>query len=294
MLKKIFITGASGQLGNSVLNQLNRKFELLATDININQHDTFNIPFSILDITNIENIKNVLSKFNPDVIINLAAFTDVDGCELNPKKAYLLNTKSVEMLAKDFGGQFIQISTDYIFDGNNGPYSEDDVTNPISIYGKTKLEAEKVLHDLKINYCIIRTNILFDYHYGTQASFLKWVVDSLQSGKAINIVNDQWNNPTWTVNLAEFIELVIDKNVKGIYNYGGADYLNRLEFAQIISNIFNLDKTLISPISTGSLNQIAPRPLKGGLKIDKIKREFDINGVDLEYSLKMIKSRLQE
>lgn len=293
MLKKILITGASGQLGNAVLNQLSRKYDLLATDITSIQQDNLNFPFSILDITNIENIKNVLSKFHPDVVVNLAAYTDVDGCELNPERAHLLNTKSAEMLARNFDGQFIQISTDYIFDGNNGPYSENDTTNPLSIYGKTKLNAEKVLQDLNINYCIVRTNVLFDYYKGTQASFIKWVVDSLQSGNAINIVNDQWNNPTWTVNLAEFIELVIAKNVKGIYNYGGANYLNRLEFAQIIADIFNLDKTLISPISTASLNQIAPRPLRGGLKIEKIKREFDINSIDLEYSLKMVKSRLK-
>lgn len=293
MLKKILITGANGQLGNSVLTQLSGKFNILATDI-INNIGATNISYKVLDITNFRQIHNTLSSFNPDIIINLAAFTDVDGCELNPDKAYLLNTKSVEMLTRNFDGLFIQISTDYIFDGNNGPYSEDDVTNPLSIYGKTKLSAENALQDLDNTYCIIRTNVLFDYYPRTKASYIKWVVDSLHSGKSINIVNDQWNNPTWTVNLAEFIELVIDKNVKGVYNYGGADYLNRLEFAQIIASVFNLDKTLISPISTASLKQIAPRPLKGGLKIDKIKREFDINCVDLEYILNMIKSRLKE
>jgi len=291
MSKNILITGASGQLGNSVLKQLYGKYELLATDINTNK---LNIPFEVLDITNLEQIKSTLANFNPDVIINLAAFTDVDGCELNPDKAYLLNAKSVEMLSNNFDGQFIQISTDYVFDGYNGPYNEGDNTNPLSIYGKTKLEAEKILQDNINNWCILRTNVLFDYYYNTEASFIKWIIDSLKANKSINVVADQWNNPTWTQNLAEISELVINKNVTGLYNYGGADYLNRFEFAQVITDIFNLDKTLISPISTKSLNQAAPRPLKGGLKIEKIEKEFDVQCIDLKTSLSMIKSRLTE
>ena len=181
-----------------------------------------------------------------------------------------------------------------MFDGYNGPYSEDDNTNPLSIYGKTKLEAENILQESRINWCILRTNVLFDYYINTEASFIKWIIDSLKSNKSINVVDDQWNNPTWTQNLAEIIELVINKNVTGLYNYGGADYLNRFEFAQIIADIFNLDKTLISPISTKSLNQAAPRPLKGGLKIAKIEQEFDVQCIDLKTSLSMIKSRLTE
>jgi len=294
MSKRILITGASGQLGNSVVNQLFGKYELLATDISNNKFNTLNIPFSILDITDIEQIKNILTNFNPDVIINLAAFTDVDGCELNPDKVYLLNAKSVEMLSNNFDGQFIQISTDYVFDGYNGPYSEDDGTNPISIYGKTKLEAEKILQDNINNWCILRTNVLFDYYNNSETSSIKWIIDSLKANKSINVVDDQWNNPTWTQNLAEIIELVINKNVTGLYNYGGAVYLNRFEFTKIIADIFNLDKTLILPISTESLNQAAKRPLKGGLKIEKIEEEFDVKCVDLNTSLSMIKSRLTE
>jgi len=292
MSKRILITGSSGQLGSSVLNQLYGKFELLATDISNNKSITLNIPFENLDITDLEQIKSTLANFNPNVIINLAAFTDVDACELDPDKAYLLNTKSVEMLLNNYNGQFIQISSDYVFDGNNGPYSENDNTNPLSVYGKTKLEAEKILQKNGKYWCILRTNVLFDYYNGTKASFIKWVIDSLKLNKSVNVVDDQWNNPTWTHNLAEIIELVINKNVEGIYNYGGVDYLNRFEFAQIIADIFHLDKSLILPITSNSLNQAAPRPLKGGLKTDKIEQEFDIKCINLKTSLSMIKSRL--
>jgi len=292
MDKKVLITGASGQLGNSVIKILYKKYNLIATDININNINDTNISYEVLDITNSKNIKSIVSKYNPDIIINLASFTDVDGCELNPEKAHLINTKSVELVLENFDGQFIHISTDYVFDGLNGPYSERDSTNPLNVYGDTKLEAEMVLQDSSLNWCILRTNVLFDYFQGTSASFLNWVIDSLQSSKTINIVNDQWNNPTWTQNFAEIIELVINKNVKGIYNYGGADYLNRYEFAKIIADVYDLDKSLIFQTSTDNLNQPARRPLKGGLKTEKIEEEFDIKCVDLKTSLNMIKSQI--
>jgi len=292
MDKKVLITGASGQLGNSVIKILYKKYNLIATDININNINDTNISYEVLDITNSKNIKSIISKYNPDIIINLAAFTDVDGCELNPEKAHLINTKSVELVLENFDGQFIHISSDYVFDGLNGPYSERDSTNPLNVYGDTKLEAEMVLQDSSLNWCILRTNVLFDYFQGTSASFLKWVIDSLQSSKTINIVNDQWNNPSWTQNFAEIIELVINKNVKGIYNYGGADYLNRYEFAKIIADVYDLDKSLIFQTSTDDLNQPARRPLKGGLKTEKIEEEFDIKCVELKTSLNMIKSQI--
>jgi len=286
MLQKILITGASGQLGHAVCNQLQGKYSVLATDIAKSKN------VEVLDIANAKQIESVLLEFIPDIIINLAAYTDVDGCELNPQKAKLLNTQSVEMLIEKFDGKFVQISTDYIFDGESGPYSENDETNPTSVYGKTKLEAEEVIQAKSSNYVIIRTNVLFDYYKDTRASFVKWVIDSLKNNEEIGVVDDQWNNPTWTTNLAEFIELVVEKDVKGIYNYGGTDYLNRFEFALMIADVFNLNKDLIKAISTESLNQSAKRPLKGGLKTKIIEQELNVECYKLHDILKRLKSRI--
>lgn len=290
MAKKVLITGALGQLGHSVLQQLHQKYYLIPTDIRTSSSIE---NYTYLDITNRAIIEEILSKINPDVIINLAAYTDVDGCELNQEKAELLNTKSVEMLIDEFSGKFIQISTDYVFDGNLGPYDENDSTNPLSVYGKTKLNAEKIVEDKSVDWCILRTNVLFDYYEGTEASFIKWVIDSLKSKKSINIVNDQWNNPTWTKNLAEVIELVIENDVKGLHHYAGADYLNRFEFAEIVADIFNLDKNLIVAITTKSLKQPAKRPLKGGLISSKIEQTLNIKGNKLYDILKLIKARMR-
>ena len=292
-MKKILVTGALGQLGNSVLNQLYGKFNILATDVSKRVPNLIT-PYIALDVTQQDQIDKCINKFYPDVILNLAAYTDVDGCELNPEKAYQINTKAVELLSNNFQGQFIQISTDYIFDGLTGPYAEDATPNPLSTYGKSKLAAELLLPNSVKNFCIVRSNVLYDYYIGTKASFIKWVVDSLKSNKTINVVNDQWNNPTWTVNMAEIIELIISKYVTGVYNYCGATYLNRFEFAEIIADVFELNKNLISIISTASLNQAAPRPLKGGLRTEKIERELNVKCANLADCINSIKERFDK
>jgi dTDP-4-dehydrorhamnose reductase len=218
--------------------------------------------------------------------------TNVDGCELNPVGAQSANVDAVKFLADGFKGHFIQISTDYIFDGNNGPYSEADIPNPISVYGQTKWEADQYLESTECIVTTLRPNVVYGYTKYTKASFVKWVVDSLAAKKTINIVDDQWNNPTWTEALADVIERVIDKRLLGTHHYGGDRVMNRYEFAHIIADIFELDASLIKPIKTVELNQDAPRPLKSGMKTDKIEKELGIRPKSVETCLKEIRNQL--
>ncbi len=287
MSKQVLITGALGQLGSALHSQLATKFDLILTDLNGNADKNI----LKLDITNPSELDTFFSRYAPEIVINLAAFTDVDRCEQQPDLAEDVNYNSIKFLAQYCSCRFIQISTDYVFDGGNGPYSEDDKTSPINIYGKTKLAAEKFIAQNFKDWCILRTNVLFDYQEGTKASFIKWVIDSLKNGQKLNVVDDQFNNPTWTNDFAEIIELVIERDVKGLYHYGGADYLNRYDFALMIADVFDLDHKLIIPIKTTELNQLAKRPLKGGLKTDKIEQTLNIKSNKLSDSLLEIKSR---
>ena len=138
----------------------------------------------------------------------------------------------------------------------------------------------------------LRPNVVYGYTKYTKASFVKWVVDSLTQKKTINIVDDQWNNPTWTEDLAEVIERGIDEELKGIYHYGGDRVMNRYEFAHIIADIFELDAGLVQPIKTVELNQDAPRPLKSGMKTDKIEKALGIRPKSVETCLKEIRNQL--
>lgn len=289
MKQKILITGALGQLGHSIHVQLVNKYNILLTDLGKSSLKNY----SILDITSESDIKRILQDTNPEIIINLAAYTDVDGCENNPQKAFEVNFEAVELLLNNYDGYFIQISTDYVFDGKNGPYSESDETSPISEYGKSKLAAEQYIENNYKEWCIVRTNVLFDYQSGTDASFIKWIIESLNNDEQILVVIDQWNNPTWTYHLASILESIIENKARGLFHYGGADYLSRYEFALMIAEVFNLDSSLIKPIKTVELNQVARRPLNGGLKTDKIEQTLNLKSHKLRDSLIEIKSRMK-
>ncbi len=291
--KRIFITGAFGQLGDAVIREFHSGFDVLAADLSIPRQKHSVCRTAEVDITDRRKVQTLLKEFAPDIVINLAALTDVDGCERSPVLAEKVNVGGVENILDCFQGLFIHISTDYVFDGKEGPYAEDAETNPINVYGRTKLQSEEIVQSRSADWVIIRTNVVFDYNRRTRASFVKWVVDSLRAGKPIRVVDDQWNNPTWTVALAEIMHEMINGGVRGLYHYGGADYLHRLEFANRIADVFHLDRRLITPISTGELNQLAPRPLKCGLKTSKIERKLNVACIPIDTSLKAIYSKLQ-
>ena len=263
---RIMITGAYGQLGYALSKRLAENHDVIRTGFNIPKYEQ-GIKLNILNqVYMSEVIKSTL----PDLIINLAAMTNVDGCEKNPDAAREVNIAGVQHLCDTFNGKIIHLSTDYVFDGKSGPYSEDDDVNPINIYGETKLASERILMDNNSDNLVIRANVLYDESPFTNASFLNWVISSLRAEKAISVVDDQSNNPTWSSSISDIISLCIDNSVNGIMHWGDADYLTRIDFANKIAKKYELSSALIKPVSTKSFSQIASRPLKSGLKSDKL------------------------
>ena len=288
-MKKILITGAFGQLGTSLCKALSNESILASGRVSIS---TKKYKCIELDITNQKRVAEIIRDYKPDIIIHLAAMTDVDGCEKTPEIAFDVNVKATENLLTSFKGKFIYISTDYVFDGEKGPYLEDDKVNPMSVYGKTKLYGENLVQQSDIDWVILRSNIIFSYSDRTKASFVNWVVDSLKKRQMITVVNDQWNNPTWTNDLAKVISKIIEKDINGLYHYGGGDYLNRLEFAKMIASTFGLDGSLIKPITTSELNWLAQRPLKSGLYTNKIELDLGIEALPIQKALDEMVSQL--
>tara|TARA_B100000508_G_C11392228_1_gene243982 strand:- start:84 stop:872 length:789 start_codon:yes stop_codon:yes gene_type:complete len=229
-----------------------------------------------LNIQNQVYLKEVIESTFPDLIINLAAMTHVDGCELNPELAREINIAGVQHLCDTFNGKIIHMSTDYVFDGKNGPYSEDDLVCPISVYGETKLASERILLNHDPDHLVIRGNVLYDESPFTKASFLNWVVNSLRDNQEIRVVDDQFNNPTWTGSMADIIELCIQNGVSGVFHWGDSDHLNRFDFAKMIAEKYELKSSLIKPISTEELGQVAQRPLKSGLVTDKLVERLNV------------------
>ena len=271
---RVLITGAFGQLGHALQSVLSKKsnYELICTGRKIKKGQE-GIP---LDIRNQVALKEIINTTAPDILINLAAMTNVDACELNPKLAGEINVAGLQHICDSFKGKIIHLSTDYVFDGTSGPYKEDDPLNPLSIYGKTKLASEHILLEKDIKNLVIRGNVLYDYSPHTSASFLNWVVSSLKDNQEIKVVEDQFNNPTWTRSMSDIIELSIENDLEGIIHWGDSVHISRYEFAKLIAKKFSLNDSLIKPVLTSELNQPARRPLQSGLSTEKLVNMLDI------------------
>ena len=290
--KRILLFGANGQLGRSLYVELSPFFDVIPC-INKNNSaiELFDKSSIQVDITNGQQIKDCIKKYKPEIIINSAAFTNVDLCETERDETYNINVFGVKNIIKFIPKEtyFVQISTDYVFDGEKGDYCENDPPYPISYYGKTKLEAENIIRGTKLNWLILRPNVLFGNNLNSNSSFVSWVYNSLKNNKKINIVTDQISNPTWTTAFAQAIRQCIIMKSKGLFHYGSDDKKSRFDFAKLIARTFNFDENLINPITTKELNQKAKRPFKSDLNLSKIIREVGVQTYTLDYSLEQIK-----
>ena len=289
-MRNILLTGAYGQVGTALRRIFYDKndFNLILSSLRTAKGETG----ISLDVRNKVSINEIFKSFDIDIIIHLAALTDVDECEKNPKKAKEININGTKNFCENFDGYFIYISTDYVFDGKNGPYSENDPVNPINIYGSTKLEAEKAVLSKSGDNLIMRSNVIYDYNMNSKASFLNWVIESLENKKKIKVVNDQYNNPTYAESLAIAIYKSIKKNLNGVVHWADEELIDRYEFSLRIAKTFDLDTNLISPISSDELNQIARRPLKSGLNSKFLSKKINIKPLNLDESLSNIKKKI--
>lgn len=297
--RDIVIIGATSKIGESIIRLLgsNNNLSLFAGSTNGYDVSYNNIPINKIDYSDIDYLKEQIIKSNPSVIINLSAMTDVDGCESNKTLAWHLNCFVPTELAKissNINAHYIHISTDYIFDGSNGPYKETDQTKPLSTYGESKLLGEWYSFENWVNTTVIRTNVVYGYSRYGKKDFVTWVIDKLSKNEPIKVVDDQYSNPTFTDDIARVINKIIDIKYFGVINVGGSEYCNRIQFAKTICNVFNLDYSLIKPISTSSLRQVAKRPLKGGLEIKKLVNEFNILPHNTYDGLTILKGYMDE
>lgn len=295
-LKKVLITGANGLLGQKLVQTLQGKFQILATGNEDHFYpDKNEVPYKILDITDYARCKAFIRDMKPDIIVNAASYTNVDGCESEKEACWDVNVKGVENLAKAAKGLMsllIHVSTDFIFDGENGPYSEGDRPNPLGYYGKSKLASENVCRISGIPFAIVRTSVLYGLGVDVKQNFFAWIHDSLKNGNKINIVTDQFNTPTLVDDLAKGILWIMQKSAYNVYNISGGDYVNRFDYANLLAEVFGFEKNLIKPITTNSLKQRARRPMKGGLIIDKARKELDFRPQSLLDSFLYLKESM--
>ena len=296
---KILITGSNGLLGQKILHKLrlDNDIDLIATSKGKNRvANTEGYMYFSLDITKKEQIGTLFNKIMPDVVINTAAMTNVDLCESEKERCKNLSIKAVRYLADKclaINSHLIHLSTDFIFDGKNGPYSENDNPNPLSFYGHSKLESEKILYEHNLNWTILRTIIVFGVGENlSKGNLIIWAKDALEKMKSIKIINDQYRAPTLAEDLADACILAAKNKAYGIFHTSGKDIMSIYEIVKRIAIFFNLGMENVKEISTSDLNQVAKRPLKTGFNLDKAKKELAFNPHSFEECLCIIQKQL--
>ncbi len=294
---KILITGSNGLLGQAITSIFTREsdYELIQTSFEDSAYLSFGHKYETLDITLKEDVKRITDFYSPDVIINCAAFTDVDKCETERELSWKINVDGVKNLiiaSRRNNSRLIHFSTDYVFDGKNGPYTEESVPNPISFYGREKLASENACITSDVNYAIIRTLVLYGIGNKVKPNFALWLIEKLRNNEPVTIVTDQISNVTMIDDLAYGTLKITEKNLKGIYNIAGSDILSRYDFAMKVCEVFGYSRELVRPVITASLNQPAPRPLKSGLTTYKMESELGFKPMDSLEGLRLLKIQL--
>ncbi len=293
--KRILVVGSNGMLGQSLCGFYSKQNNVQLLGCSLGESLLDGIDYQECDITKRDNVKKVVLGFYPDYIINACAYTNVDISETEREEAWKVNVKGVENLseaARILDTKIIHISSDYIFDGKNGPYSEEEKPNPLGYYARTKLAGENALKISGVIHTILRTNVLYGSYLNGKIDFVQWLIKSLKDGKEVRIVMDQINNPTFVDDLVQGINKIIEFNKTGVYNIGGKEFLSRFEFSEKIAEFFGLNKNLINPITTEELKQPAKRPLNSGLITLKAETELGFKPHSVKEALAIIRKGL--
>jgi len=289
---KILITGSNGLLGQKLVAQLlKRNSEFLATSQGENRNnDCPANHFLSLDITSIEDVKSIIESYKPTHVVHTAAMTNVDECELNPNACHLINvigTKNLLEICEIHGIHLQLLSTDFVFDGQKGNYSEDDEVNPLSIYAQSKVDAENLLLQSTFkNWSIVRTIIV----YGTgnnlsRSNLLTWAKSALPKQEPMKIIDDQFRAPTWANDLAWGCIRICELEKNGIFHLSGPTLYSIYEIVELVAKYYNWSMENVQRISSLELNQPALRPPKTGFNLSKASQELGYQPKTIERTL---------
>lgn len=295
----ILITGSNGLLGQKLLHKLrvDDSINLIATSYGKNRvSEKSGYTYFSLDITDKDLVSQILLEQRPSVVINTAAMTNVDLCEYEQLACNTLNVDAVRYLADTccrIDAHLIHISSDFIFDGKDGPYREEDKPNPLSYYGLSKLRSEQLLYKHNVKWTILRTIIVFGVGESlSNSNIVLWAKDMLERGEEMNIIDDQFRAPTLAEDLANACILAAKNTALGIYNTSGKDIMSIYEMVEKIAKHYGLSTDCLNRISTSKLDQKAKRPLKTGFVLDKANRDLDYDPHSFEECLTIIENQL--
>jgi len=288
-MQKILVTGGNGLLGSKIVKLAQTMYECVPT-----YHTSALLSNSLkLDVTSKEEVFHIFKMVKPNVIIHVAAETNVDKCETDRNWAWKVNvegTANVAEACSEMNVKLVYVSTDYVFDGEKGLYTEQDKPYPVNYYGLTKLKGEDFVRERCKNHLIARTSVLSGWH-PWKKNFATWAIEELRCEKEVEVVDDHFNSPTLADNLAEVLVEMLEKDLCGTYHTAGSERISRYKFVAKIAKIFDLDINLVKPIKMGELKAwVARRPRDSSLCINKAQKQLKTKFFDVEESLKFMKS----
>lgn len=290
---RILITGANGFVGSYIVSELLEiGYEVFASS---RQGDSSsfgtkkNFRFVQVDITDPYSLHDAFEFVKPDVVVHCAAMSKPDECEINQAAAFDTNVfGTVQLLlnAEAYKSFFIHLSTDFIFNGKTGMHKEDDMPDPISYYGKTKLQAEEAVMEYEYDWAIVRTVFVYGKPIFGRDSFISMIEKKLRNNEPFKVVNDQERTPTHALDLAKGIATLIEKRATGVYHLCGKDVLSPYDMAIATAKYLNIKEHQLTPVTTKALQELAERPLKSGLCIGKASKDLGFEPMSFKEGLK--------
>lgn len=267
---KLLVTGAGGAVGSAVVELASGKYDVYSV---YNSHYPSGGRPMRLNLLDTSKVADLVAILRPDAVVHAAALTDVEKCEREYELADAINHKSTRILAeaaKRIGAYFLYVSTDYVFDGAKGFYSEDDSTNPISTYGLTKLRGEQSVELVGGEFCIARGSVIYGARPAAgKVNFALWLTERLRRHESTNVVRDQIVSPTFDLNFASMVVEALDRHLTGTYHFAGATRISRYQFAVTLAEGLGADPSLIKPVLMSQMNWTAKRPKDSSLSVTK-------------------------
>ncbi|HRX94153.1 MAG TPA: SDR family oxidoreductase [Chitinophagaceae bacterium] len=289
---KILITGANGFLGHYLTGLLlSQEQWIIATgkgQCRLPFHDHSHFVYEEMDFTDLRSVRNVLLKHQPDCIVHAGAMSKPDECELNQELAYRVNVSGTENLlsvSSALNAFFVFISTDFVFDGKEDSYREEDTPDPVNYYGYTKMLAEQFVTQYKPLWATVRTVLVYGKPQTGKQNLLTVVKDKLEKGEPYNVFTDQVRTPTYVEDLAQGVSAIINKKATGLFHLSGEDVLTPFQMATEVADCLGLNKSLLHPVTSAEFAQPAKRPGRTVLELEKAKKELDYRPLSFKEGL---------
>jgi dTDP-4-dehydrorhamnose reductase len=285
---RILVTGANGLVGSRVCHALAKAGHYVFALSRGDRRVVGDFDYMPCELTDPNGVRDAFDEAKPEVVVHPASMTVVDACEKDPLAAYGANVTATEQVAKQarrLGAHLVHVSTDYVFDGDHGPYAEGDRPNPRGVYATTKHMAEQAVRVLAPSWAICRTAVVYGWPQAARTNFGAWMVGALGKGEQVKLFQDQYVSPSLADNVAAMLAEIAARRLDGVWNVAGADVVNRLEFGLLLCELFGFDKERLVPVKLKEAGMASPRPLHSGLKVDKASAHLAEKPLGLRESL---------